>query len=331
MIRVPNLTYENALEFSHGLKSYQLEEGENFIFSSVKNCDPFPMLLAATAIRQVRKRCPVSSCHAADVEGNSYAKHMRFYKAIGIDYGRELDEDYGGGTYLPITKLNVAELREDGIKNLERIQEVIERKATQMAQVLSRGEVSFKRWIAYVLTEMIRNIPEHSKADSIWYCMQYWHTYDLVELAILDEGIGIRNSLLSNPAYHDLAINDYQANMLALKPGISRTFAPGTSSRNNGDEWKNSGYGLYMVSQLCNRLGGSFLMASGDNAVLLQNDNYSPYNCYLEGTAIQIRIRPSRLANYSEIAQAILREGEQQAGDIGFTTASKSSKSILRY
>ena len=50
---------------------------------------------------------------------------MRFYKAIGINRGRELDENYGNNYYLPITKLTIKDLREDGIKNLERIQEVI--------------------------------------------------------------------------------------------------------------------------------------------------------------------------------------------------------------
>lgn len=331
MVRVPNLTYTEALKFSHVMKDYYLTEGEDFDFSAVKTCDPFPMLLASTAIRQIRKRCPVSECHAANVAGNGYARHMRFYTAIGINYGKDLDENYGGDTYLPITRLDVASLREDGAKNFERIQEVIERKASQMAGVLARGEASFKKWIAYVLTEMIRNIPEHSKADSIWYCMQYWPSYDLVELSILDEGIGIKNSLLSNPAYNDLAINDYEANRLALKPGISRTFAPGKQNMNSDDEWKNSGYGLYMVSQLCDRLGGSFLIASGDNAILLRDKQYKSYDCYLEGTAIQIRIKPSQLAGYSDVAKDILREGEKLAGDIGFSSASKSSKSILRH
>lgn len=331
MIKVPNLTYSKALAFSHNIKEYQLTEGEKFDFSAVSTCDPFPMLLVSTAIRQMRKRCQVSMCQADYIERNNYAKHMRFYKAIGINYGRDLDENYGGGTYLPITKLDVTILREDSIKNLEHIQEVIERKAKQMAKVLSRGQGEFEKWITYVLTEMIRNIPEHSKASDIWYCMQYWPTYDLVELAILDEGIGIKKSLLSNHAYYELAINDYEANKLALKPGVSCTFAPGRENMGNGDEWKNSGYGLYMVSQLCDRLGGSFLIASGDNAIRLEQGAYVPYDCHLSGTAIQIRIKPSALINYKNIARDILREGEKQVGDIGFKSASKSSKSIFGY
>ena len=82
------------------------------------------MLIASTAIRQLREISSVKKCTAKNCD-NSYAQHMRFYKAIGINRGRELDENYGNNYYLPITKLTIKDLREDGIKNLERIQEVI--------------------------------------------------------------------------------------------------------------------------------------------------------------------------------------------------------------
>lgn len=50
MIKVPDLTANNALEFSGELQDYQLSEGEVFDFSEVHNCDPFPMLVVSRTI-----------------------------------------------------------------------------------------------------------------------------------------------------------------------------------------------------------------------------------------------------------------------------------------
>ncbi|MBQ8799667.1 MAG: hypothetical protein IJZ55_08895 [Lachnospiraceae bacterium] len=331
MIQVPNLDFESALRFSQTLNTHSIEENETFDFSRVTNCDPFPMLLASAAIRQQRGKSCVKHCIASNCN-NTYAEHMRFYRATGIALGRNLDENYGNSNYLPITKLDVKSLREDGIRNLERIQVVLERKSRQMAIVLSRGNTSFANWLSYVLLEMMRNIPEHSEADSIWYCAQYWPRHDLVELAILDEGRGIKNSFLSNSAYTDSIKDDIDALNLALEPGVSRTFAPGSCNIDN-DEWKNSGYGIYMVSNLCDRLGGSFIIASGNSATLLRSGQRTTYDCHLQGTGIQIRIRPSRIGRYKEIAQDILNTGEQIAKNGGnrIVSASKSTRSLFTF
>lgn len=331
MVKVSNLTFSSALDFSASLKNYELEESEVFDFSAVRNSDPFPMLLASTAIRQLRARSTVKKCKAENCN-NSYAEHMRFYKAIGINIGHELDENYGNKNYLPITKLDIKDLRNSGIQNLERIQEVIAKKSREMANVLSRGNVSFANWSSYVLTEIMRNIPEHSNANAIWYCAQYWPSYDLVELAILDEGRGIKESLLSNGAYDELVSSDEEALRLALEPGISRTFVPG--SRNlSDDEWKNSGFGLYMVSRLCDRLGGSFIIASGNAALRLYNNKNTFSKCFLQGTGIQIRISPSQIHKYREVAEEILREGELsvKGSDTAFSYASKSTRSLFSF
>lgn len=330
MVKIPNLTFDNALRFVTELNNLELKEGEEFDFENVYKCDPFPMLLVSTGIRQLRERSDVKKCKAINCK-NTYAKHMRFYKAIGIDYGRDLSENYGNGDYLPITKLEIDDLRSEGIENSERIQEVIEKKAKLMANVLSKGNTSFKNWLKYILTEIMRNIPEHSKASAIWYCAQYWPSYDLVELAILDEGIGIKNSLTDSPVYSEKIKDDESAILLALQPGISKAFAQGSSMISN-DLWANSGFGLYMVSRLCSNLGGSFIISSGNSAIMVNDDEkITRYDTAFKGTAIQIRIQPSKINNYEEIAKEILQKGEYMArtNKNSYKSASKSSKKIF--
>ena len=141
MIKVPDLNADNALAFSGLIQNYQLSEGEIFDFSNVHNCDPFPMLVVARSIRQLKNRSDVKICSAHECK-NSYAEHMRFYRAMGIKKGKDFSENYGNQRYLPITCLKLSELRDIGASNLERIQEVIVNKSKIMASVLSQGNES---------------------------------------------------------------------------------------------------------------------------------------------------------------------------------------------
>lgn len=106
MIKVPDLTADNALKFSGKIQDYQLSEGEVFDFSDVHNCDPFPMLVVSRTIWQLRKRSDVQKCVARECN-NGYAEHMRFYRAVGIKQGKDFSENYGNQRYLDIFRLLV--------------------------------------------------------------------------------------------------------------------------------------------------------------------------------------------------------------------------------
>lgn len=155
----------------------------------------------------------------------------------------------------------------------------------------------------------------------------------MVELAILDEGIGISNSFKDSYEFSSLYQNDYEALQLALEPGVSGTFSSFRKSIGIGD-WKNSGYGLYMVSQMCAELGASFIIASGDAAIRMEKNNgniiNTRYDTAIDGTAIQIRIRPSKNCDYDRIISEIANRGEKIAKNKDYTihSASKSSKGL---
>ena len=338
MKNVPNLTYKKALDYTIYLQNHEAKDDDQFNFIQVETCEPFPMLVTSTAIRQYRKRI---SQHISDETlfincKNTYANTMRFFRATGIDKGKSFDEDYGNNNYLPITRLDINRLREEGIANYDQIQVIIEKKADDMALVLSRGSQNLKRLLKYTFTEIMRNVPEHSNADSIWYCAQYWPTKDFVELAFIDEGIGIKNSLLTNYAYTQIIDSDKKALEYAIKPGVSSSFAPGSQNMDKS-EWANSGFGLYMISNLCAELGGDFTLASGETALKVSKNTYDGQiqhtfmRCFINGTAIRITIKPSSINSYENVARQILKNGEALAKADGKSIhfASMSTKKIL--
>jgi hypothetical protein len=330
-IKVPDLMAGSALDFCKYLNSIDLinrEEKICFDFASVRTCDPFPMLIVSHEIRNRVNQINRLNCYARNCN-NTYANHMKFYKACGLNQGEEVEVSRGNSKYSSITKMSVTDLKNEGANNLDVIQEVIEKKAKTMASIVAQGNKKFEQWLSFVIREIIRNIPEHSKSDTIWYCAQYWPSYDLVELAIMDEGIGIKESLCENVNNIKEANTDENAIRLSLKPGIS-----GTNINRNfiQSEWDNSGYGLYMVSEMCAELDASFIIASGDSAIRVKKVNgqieQESFDTKVHGTAIQIRIRPSSTVDYDEIRRKIVLRGEKVAkkNAMAIHVASKSSR-----
>lgn len=335
MKKVPNLICREALDYTAYLHNHMPEDTDVFDFIQIETCEPFPMLLVSSAIREYRSSIKdhISHSHAALNCNNTYANTMRFFRATGIDKGRSLKEDYGNQNYMPITRLCIDDLQRQS--DFYIIQDIIEQKAGEMATVLSRNTNPLKSLLKYTLTEIMRNIPEHSGTNTFWYCMQHWPSKDKVELAFLDEGMGIRKSLLSNPAYSRLVDDDRSALMYAIRPGISSAFAPGGRNLRE-EEWANSGYGLYMISSLCAELGGDFIIASGDTAMQIRmgtnnSVTYSYQSCFVDGTAIRIVIKPSRINDYKNVAKRILSTGERTAKSNGKSIeyASTSTRKIF--
>lgn len=336
VFHVPDLNYSAAMDFCKKVNSYVVRDNDTIIeidFNRVGNCDPFPMLMVSTAIRNMRKKNRNLQFIARNCN-NRYAEYMKFYNACGINLGADVEYSRGNGNYSCITKLSIEDLYTESHENLDYIQETIEKKSKEMSKVLCREDKEFQNWMTFVIRELLRNIPEHSQSRTIWYCAQYWPSHDLVELAILDEGIGISKSLADSYEFKELYKNDYEALQLALEPGVSGTFSSTRRSIGTGD-WQNSGYGLYMVSQMCAELGASFIIASGDSAIRIAKENgeikQTKYDTHMDGTAIQIRIRPSKNVNYEQVRRDILKRGEELARSKDYTihSASKSSRGLF--
>lgn len=336
MFQVPDLNLKAALSFCAEVDSYEptsSNEVFEFDFARVKDCKPFPMLMVSNAIRHKSEKYKNHQFTAINCN-NDYARYMKFYSACGLSLGESVEATRGNSNYSCITKLNMTDLYSESRENLDYIQETLEKRAKAMAAVLCRDNKEFQKWMTFVIRELLRNIPEHSKSKTIWYCTQYWPKLDRVELAILDEGIGISNSLKDSYEFCSLYKNDYEALQLALEPGVSGTFSSSRKSIGTGD-WENSGYGLYMVSQMCVELGASFIIASGDSAIKMKKESgnikNTRYDTFIEGTAIQIRICPSKNCNYDQIRREILERGEKMARNKNYTihSASKSSRGFI--
>lgn len=294
-----------------------------FDFEEVGHITPFAMVVISSALRRFRASRPFDEFFIVNYEHHTYAGHMGFFRAFGPQYGKAPGEAPGGGTYIPVTSLRWEQIQAEVRQSFQFWQQIVEEKARGLARLLLQVNAGpAVETVTFALRELLRNVFEHSKATEVWYCGQYWPTRDVVELAVLDEGRGVRAALSANP--HLTIESDYDALKFALLPGVSGTVFQGKRPPRN-DPWANSGYGLYMTSQLC-REAGEFLICSGDAALRLTTDSELKQTDFA-GTALCMRYAPSGVTDVNQTLGALSREGELLARELKGSVLSSSAAS----
>lgn len=308
----------------------------HFDVSSINNYEPLPMLLTSAAIRQfcaarALKQTNIQLLYAEN-DPYTYACHMGFFQAAGFAQGKAPGEAYGSTTYIPLTKLNIHDLQRESASSGKFLHQgdLIESKSGELAKILTQNNTELQKVLCYIIREAIRNVPEHAETNEVWVCGQYWHNRDCAEIAILDEGIGIFENLKKNPTHRNFIKNNEEALRWAIKPGVSVAFNPARGQRDN-DYWANSGYGLYMISEICKVTQGWFTVVSGQNCLRVYPNTVSAYPTYFNGTALGIRIRPSCVKTYKALIDFVRKQGETAAKSIknAFKSASLPSKGLI--
>lgn len=334
-IKVPSsLTPETVLPFSDTL--YSLDNANEYIFDleNVKYVEPFGMLYLVAVLRQFKKHKELTAdgpmgFKAVNFRGNSYASYMGFYRAFGLKYGNEPGEAPGSSNYIPLTRLKTEPMKRKARTYMKNVGELVEREAGRIANVLTRSESGeLFDTLTYSVRELFRNVFEHSGAESIWYAGQYWPSKHIVEIAILDEGVGVRKSLTNNPKIE--IRSPEEALYLAIQPGVTGTQKK--YQRRVESSWRNSGYGLYMTSSLCSR-GGHFTLCSENRSLSLDDSGLKFSQCQFAGTALRM-VLDTRLVKHLQTAlDEIRKRGEELATTQGYggrITASMISRMLAR-
>ena len=327
-ITVPNrLNLARALEF--GARLNQLPGGVdyNFDFSKLRFVGPLGLVYISSCIEDLCERCPDNEPNGEGFEQQSYAAHMGFFKIFDLDFGNSPGQAAGSNRYIPITILDGHQVRRDSAASGEAIGSIIEKESQRVAAVLCQEvDGDIHDTLAFAIREILRNAVEHSHSQTVRYCAQFYPTQDRVEVVILDKGRGIKESFVKNPFIQP----DTHRNALnyALLPGVSGTAFKGSKINSRKDEWKNSGYGLYMTNKIC-RSGGDFFIASGNSGILLEQSKKSDFSISHAGTLLRLTIRPSRVANLNSRLLAFSEDGKIQAAKIKGTVVTPSTASQM--
>jgi len=313
-IKVPKaLDYRAALSFATDLGQLAADNEYVFDFEELKWSPPFSLLVVSCAIRRLANRVAPAKVYATNYKNHSYQGHMGFFRAFGLDFGKQPGEATGSKNYLPITMLREQALYASA-QPTEHLGDIIERHARRLAEMLTRSsdEVLIEI-LTYALREMIRNVFEHSESDHLEYCAQYWPTLNKVEIALMDTGIGIPKSIAQNKT---LQINtDFDSLKFALLPGISRKPIP-PKAQIESDPWTNTGYGLFVTSSLC-RMGGEFVLSSGSATIKLKGKTRTRIKLPFSGTAVRLVLTSEQIPSLKSVTESLLAEARDIVKDLG--------------
>jgi hypothetical protein len=307
----PRLNERVALQVAADLAQVDPDSGDviNIDFGKTTHFEPFGMLFAGSAVRRLQHRAKAVSATTiitpSEQAAEGIAGHMGFWHSVGLPLGREVGSPAGRSSYLPITRLDVRDLYQKSGGTDPRGAGTVEAEAARLARILAMPySEPLCEALTYSFRELIRNVLEHAMTAGIWLAGMSWPKRDYVQIAILDEGRGVRHSLADNPEFR--FDTDAQAIREALKPGVTRNKGR-VRSRAELERWAdeghvlplstfdNAGYGLYMLSQFC-REAGQFLITSGSSYLAFVASAELPGSTLHRGTALRLVVEPTKVA-----------------------------------
>ena len=312
-VTAPNsLTLIEAISFCSQISSLEAEDEYSFDFSKTTGLiEPFGMLLVSSEIGRLTSKHPVSKVGCVGFSHMSYAGHMGFFQAFGLDFGKKPGEASGSKSYIPLTIMRTNEIVDAAAINGREVGEEVDDQCARLCETLcATGEGAVFDTLRYSMRELIRNVIEHSGATQFGFCSQYWPSKGRAEVAILDRGIGLKESLSHNP--HIDASSDKRAINYAMMPAVSGKAFKGARRPKRNSPWNNSGFGLYMTSRIC-RNGGNFFLGSGDAGMLLTSgkDAKRYFDMNHQGTVIRLRIDTNQVNDLRESLARYRSEGDE--------------------
>ncbi len=207
-----------------------------------------PLVLSMVAALGLKIEKSNIHCEKLEATSKHYLERMGLFKLLSIKSNISITEHEPAGRFIPLTQITTSEELTGFI--------------TEMIPLLHL-EPKQVRPIKYIVSELVRNVLEHSQSK---YCAilsaQYYPKSNTIRIGIVDTGIGIRKAINVS---HD-APTHLEAIKLALTPGIT-----GTTRREGGTEF-NAGAGLFFIKSIAKVNRDFFMIYSGNAMYKLLKD-----------------------------------------------------------
>ena len=211
-----------------------------------------------------------------------YACRMRLWNAIDRPAPMEINEHDAAGRFVPLEPLRV---RAETIVSAQKVAEMARLYGAD-DQTINSLEIS--------LAETMENCFAHSGRPSNLYgvaCGQSWRNGNLAQIALVDRGMGVRDSLSENLSLANRLMHENSC-QLATEFGV--TGKPGKG---------HAGYGLALTRQLMEQAGGRLFVFSGNemfvsaDAVTTTSTTPTTWN----GTVVVLEWRINRPLNVGDV------------------------------
>ena len=164
---------------------------------------------------------------------------------MGIDPGIKIEEHEPAGRFIPLTFISKTDELSEFIR--------------EMVPLLHLDQYHAEP-IKYIISELVRNVLEHSRSEGAYLCGQYYRKSNRISIGVVDGGVGIKRTIRMS---HD-AKDDLEAIRLALTPGIT-----GMTKKIGGTEL-NAGAGLFFIKSIATVNRDFFIIYSGTSMYKLK-------------------------------------------------------------
>lgn len=198
-----------------------------------------PVVLSMIAALGLELDSKNIKCEKLEASSRHYLERMGLFKFLGIQSGINIKNHDSSGRFIPLTQ----------IKNSTELSYFI----SEMTPLLHL-EAGQAESLRYIVSEVVRNVLEHSKSEQAAIVSAQYHLKsNKIRIGIADRGIGIKKSIeMSHKPKSEI-----EAIQLALTPGIT-----GTTSKEGGTEF-NAGAGLFFTKSIAKINKDFFVIYSG--------------------------------------------------------------------
>lgn len=200
-----------------------------------------PVVLTMVAALGIPLKAEKIHCDPLEAKSRHYLERMGLFRILGIESNMEIIEHESSGRFIPLTNI--------------RSTEGLSRFITDMIPLLHL-ESKQADPIKYIVSELVRNVLEHSESNyGAVLCAQYYKKSNVIRIGIADTGVGIKETI--NAAH--TTTSHLEALRLAMIPGIT-----GTTRREGGTDF-NAGAGLFFIKSIAKVNRDFFMIYSGDS------------------------------------------------------------------
>jgi len=199
-----------------------------------------PVILSMIAALGVSVKASQIRFERLEAKSKHYLLRMGLFKILNVPSDISIVEHEPAGRFIPLTQI--------------RASDELTKFITEMIPLLHL-EPEQAKTIGYIVSELVRNVIEHSNSgDGAFLCAQYYTKSNTIRIGIADNGVGIKTTI--NQSYS--VKTDLEAIQLALWPGIT-----GTTRREGGTE-QNAGAGLFFIKSIAGVNRDFFIIYSGN-------------------------------------------------------------------
>lgn len=257
----------DEVEFAIELKSYS-----RFLYSDF-------LLLVIAAIKHLRSIDVIVHGNVrANVqdEQTRYASRVNFFQQLGLEYQEDFVRHEGTGKFTEIEPFD-----KDSIYSLQDELTIILHKSGGIA-------VEVLQLLYWCLNEIMDNVLVHSTLPTGWVCAQFFPSQKEIRLIICDTGVGIHESLTTNPKSKYKTVTELEALELCIKNRVT-----------SGD---GMGFGLFASSEFIRENAGELLIYSGNHYLVNSGRDFGVYQGnYWRGTFVFMRINTDIPVDYKQI------------------------------